>query len=311
MNDSGGKAPGRGGCAQLTPDLVADYARGALAEVAAWSVEGHLPGCAACQRVLTRELDHARLDRNRSVLLTRLALPAAGPAERAVTWCGVPAYVWRLLSVTPSLRRSWLAGVALVLAAAFGAAWLAALTGSAYPAGAGAAGGPGGPLAGSWPALPAGLLPFLILAPLLPLAGVAAAFHSRLDPSADLATAAPLSGIQLFCIRAVAVIAAALVPTMLVALALPGSQWLPLLVVLPALAVSAAALAASTLTEPLTAAIGAGAGWTAVAFGLTLRIGSPADAYGGPAQAAWLAVLIGAGCLLAARRRRLELGWSR
>jgi hypothetical protein len=159
--------------------------------------------------------------------------------------------------------------------------------------------------------VPAGLLPFLILAPLLPLAGVAAAFHSRLDPAADLATAAPLSGVWLFCIRSVAVIAAALVPTMLVALALPGSRWLPLLVVLPALAVSAAALALATLTRPLPAAIGTGAVWVAVVTGLTTGTDFPGAAYGGAAQAAWLAVIIGACCLLAARRRTLELGWNR
>jgi hypothetical protein len=98
---------------------------------------------------------------------------------------------------------------------------------------------------------------------------------------------------------------------MLVAVALPGSSWLPLLVMLPALAVSAVALGLCTLTRPLAAALLAAAAWMAVACGLTVSAGSPALAYGGAAQAASLVVIIAAGCLLAARRGTLELRWNR
>lgn len=290
-----------GSCARVAPELVAAYAQGALGGVAAWSVEAHLPACAVCRSALATELDRLRLGRNRSVLMARLALPTAGPVERAVTRCGVPSGVWQLLSVTPSLRRSWMAGVALVLAVAIGAARLMSA----------AIGHPAAQRIGGWPVLPAGLMPFLVLAPLLPLAGVAAAFHRRLDPAAELAIAAPISGIWLFCVRSVALIGTALVPTMLAALAMPGGGWLPVLVVLPALAVSAAALGLATLTRPVPAAIGAGAGWVAVVAGLGLVVGSPAAAYGGVAQAASLAVIIAACSLLAARRHTLELGWSR
>ncbi len=292
------------GCVHVDPELVAGYARGTLGTAAAWSVEAHLPGCQDCRSVLTTELDQLRLDSNRSVLLARLALPQAGWVERTVTRWGVPQHVWRLVSVTPSLRRSWLAGVILVLGTAVGAARLAAATG----VGAASTAGQLQHLAhGS----PAGLLPFLILAPLLPLAGVAAAFHPKLDPAADLATAAPVSGIWLFCVRSVAVIASALVPTVLAALLLPGGGWLPMLVVVPALAVSVAALALATVTGPFPAAAGAGAGWIATATAVGLILGSPAVVYHGAAQAAWLAVILGASGLLVVRRHKLEFGWNR
>lgn len=306
MKDSGPQTAAEAACPVIPPDLVTGYVRGVLGSAAAWSVEAHLPGCAVCRRVLAGDLDQARLDRNRSVLVTRLALPEAGPsagrasrlAGRAAARCGVPAYVWRLLSVTPSLRWSWLAGLALVLGTAVGAARVAApVSGLAGRAGGGEA-------------LSSGLLLFLILAPLLPLAGVAAAFHPRLDPAADLAAAAPMSGVWLFCVRSVAVIGAALVPTILAALALPGRGWLPLLVVLPALAVSAAALTLATLVRPLPAALGAGAGWVAIVGGAGLAAGSPAVAYEGAAQAAWLAVTVAACCLLAARHRVLDFRWN-
>lgn len=306
MRDPAGPDSAGGACPVIPPGLVTGYMRGLLESAAAMSVEAHLPACPACRTVLAGEVDQTRLDRNRSVLVTRLALPDAGPAggglarlaERLAARCGVPVHVWRLLSVTPALRRSWLAGVGLVLGTAIGAARFAGPgTGLATAAGGGA--------------LPAGMLPFLILAPLLPLAGVPVAFHPRLDPAADLATAAPVSGVWLFCVRSVAVIAAALVPTSLAAFALPGSGWLPLLIVLPALAVSAAALALATLVRPLPAALSAGAGWVAAVCGAGLLAGSPAVAYAGAAQAAWFAVAVIACCLLAVRHRVLEFGWNR
>jgi len=308
MTDASRQICDEGRCQAVAPELVAAYSRGALAQAAAWSVEAHLPACRYCRAALAVEVDRARLERNRAVLLTRLALSQAGGpvtgtaavlltglAGRLAAWCGVPPHIWRLLSVTPSLRRSWLAGVALVLGTAIGTARFVVVHAEA----AGAT------------ARPAGLLLFLLLAPLLPLAGVAAAFYPRLDPAADLATAAPLSGIWLFCVRAVAVIAAVLVPVMLAALAVPGGGWLPLLVVLPALAVSTAAVALATVVRPLAAAIGVGVGWVGVVAGASLTAGSAVIAYGGMAQAASLGVLIAAGCLFAARRRALDFGWNR
>src|SRR5258706_387751 len=219
MTDASRQICDEGRCQAVAPELVAAYSRGALAQAAAWSVEAHLQACRYCRAALAVEVDRARLERNRAVLLTRLALSQAGGpvtgtaavlltglAGRLAAWCGVPPHIWRLLSVTPSLRRSWLAGVALVLGTAIGTARFVVVHAEA----AGAT------------ARPAGLLLFLLLAPLLPLAGVAAAFYPRLDPAADLATAAPLSGIWLFCVRAVAVIAAGLPPGKLAPLPAPG-----------------------------------------------------------------------------------------
>jgi hypothetical protein len=154
------------------------------------------------------------------------------------------------------------------------------------------------------------LLPFLLLAPLLPLAGVAGAFDSRLDPTAALTTATPVSGIRLFWLRSVAVIAATLIPTALAAFLVPGNNWLPFLVVLPALAVSLAGLALATLIGPLRAAISAGAGWVAAVVALGLTSGPLTLAYSGAAQAASLLVITGASCLLALRRHNLEFGWN-
>jgi Putative zinc-finger len=293
--------PAEGGCPELAPGLVTAYARGEVSGAAAWSVEAHVPGCEACRATLAGGGQRDRLAANRSVLLARLGLPPADPVARALRRCGVPEHVPAILAATPSLRRSWLTGVLLALAAAVGAAYLLR-SGAPVPGMIIRAGG-GGPR-GAW----AGLVPFLVLAPMLPLAAVAAAFSARLDPATDLATAAPVSGVWLLCVRAVAVIGATLLPTVLAALALPGPWWLPAAVLLPALAVSAAALAASSVAGPVPGAIGAGLGWVAAVVAAGVVTGSPAPVLGPAGQLAALAVVIGAAAMVAARRQRIDFG---
>lgn len=275
--------------AGMSADLVTAYAQGSLTQAAAWSVEAHLPSCDWCRTVLASEVDPSRIARNRAILLTRLALEDTGRAESVAVRAGVPRHVWRLLSLMPSLRLSWLTGVVLVLATSIGAARLLVTSHGTTSA----------------------MLPYLFLAPLLPLAAVAAAFHPDFDPSADLSTAAPVSGVWLFCVRSVAVIATSVAPIMVAALALPGTGWLSLMIVLPALAICVLALALGTLLPPLSAAILVGAGWLTLVTGLGLVAGSPTTAYSGAAQPVALLVMIGAGTLLVIRRRTLDYGSKR
>jgi hypothetical protein len=291
-------------CHVYPPRLIISYIRGDLAEMAARSVEAHIPLCSNCLSLVAQEFDHARITRNRAVLSTRLALSCQisvtgrldALMERMLERCGLPGYVWRLLAVTPSLRRSWLVGVTFVLATATGVGRITA----AMPT----LGGPTVNYA-TWRVA----LPFMIIAPLLPLAGIAAAFHPRLDPAANLATAAPMSGVWLICVRSVAVVSAALIPTILVAFELPRGGWVALLVVFPALALSSAALALATVVKPLTAVIAAGTAWIAVIIAAALIAGSPVRAYWSWAQPAWFGLAAVACCLLVARHRRLDFGW--
>ena len=67
----------------------------------------------------------------------------------------------------------------------------------------------------------------MLVAPLLVLAGVAAAFLPMFDPGYQLAVAAPFSGFTLLLVRAVCALVAALVPVVAAALLLPGPGWLP------------------------------------------------------------------------------------
>lgn len=294
----------RGECGvwQADPELLARYAAGELYGPAAWSIETHLPTCATCRGKIGSHLDTERLGRNRRAVLTALALPAPTLGERTLVRAGVSAHLARLLVVTPSLRRSWLAGVTLVLVVALGASYLAGPLTAAR----------GGPVALGLAAGPAmRVVPFLVLVPLLLLAGVAAAFSRRLDPIHDLAVAAPLSGMQVFFARSAAVLVASLGPAVVLAIGLPGPGWLPVLLLLPALAVSAVALAASTAVDPATAATGVGAAWVVLSVALGVALGSPAVAFGATGQVLSGLVVVAALGVLFARRGRLELGWAR
>jgi hypothetical protein len=287
-------------------DVLAGYAVGEVDEVAAWSVEAHLEACAGCRGAISAHVDGGRLARNRAVVLAMTAIPDIGPMGRLAGRCGIPEHLLRLLTATPSLRRSWLLAVVGVLCVVTGEA---VLVHALWP---GAAGPPGAVrLAGAGvDAGAAGLVPFLLVGPLLVLAGVAGAFMPVLDPSHRLAVAAPFSGLTLLLVRSVAALLAALVPVVCAAFVVPGPGYLPAAVLLPSLAVCALALAAVTIVGPLPAAIGAGLLWVVPVVWLTAARSSlePVQGHG---QVLCAAVLVAAVSVVFVRRDRLETGWAR
>jgi hypothetical protein len=272
--------------------LLAAYAAGTVEPVVVWSVEAHLMGCEHCRCALSEQVDAERLARNRSVLLVRAALGDGGP--RLLPGCGIPDHLFRLLAATPSLRRSWLLSVLGVLcvvageAAAFRYGWIRVGSPRGYRD-------------------PAALVPFLLVAPLLVLAGVTAAFLPAFDPAARLALAAPFPGFTLLLVRSVSALVAALVPVVAAAFVLPGPGWLPVALLLPSLALCAFALAAATVLGPSAAAITAGASWALSAL-LLAAADVPLVLVQSSAQFACAAVLCASAVLLFLRRDRFDLG---
>lgn len=286
-------------CGVLPPSAVASYAADGLDPAGQWSVEAHVPGCPACRTLLTSCTDAGRWAANRAELLVRVSLPELGLLGRLLRRCGVPEHVILLLAATPSLRRSWLTGVLLVLAIAVGAAQLPNLPFLHDP---GLFVLPGKT---NWPAL----APFLVLAPLLPLAAVAAAFSRPLDPAYQLASAAPVSMLWLLCVRTAATVAVTLVPIALAALALPGPMWLAVALLLPALALCGAALGLATVIRPEVAVAAVAAGWMGLVIALAATAGKLTAAFGAAAQVAAAAVLLGGVALFVARRDSIDYGW--
>ena len=288
-------APGSQDGGHPDEGTLTGYAAGSLDRVGAWSVEAHLTACPRCRRELSDRVDPARLARNRSVLLVRVATEDRPARHRLLSRLGIPDHLLRLIAATPSLRRSWLLSVVATLAVVTAEALLAARFA---------------------PPAPAGLLdaralrPFVLVAPLLVLAAVAAAFLPMFDPAYRLAVAAPFSGFTLLLIRTISALVAALVPVVAAALIAPGPGWLPAALVLPSLAVCALALTAAAVVGPRAAAVGAGVLW--VVPMLWVAPARPAllvvQWHG---QFACAGVLLAATALLILRRERFELGWSR
>jgi hypothetical protein len=297
----GSARPMAGADGHTSADLLAGYATGTADVAAVWSVEAHVTSCAPCRSALSEHVDAERLARNRSVLLVRAALGEGGRVRRLLCRCGVPDYLPRLLAATPSLRRSWLLSVVCVLAVVAGEAaavrygWFSA----GWPAG-GPSGQPG----------PDVLAPFLLVAPLLVLAGVAAAFLPVFDPASRLAVAAPFSGFSLLLVRAVSALAAALVPVLAAAFVVPGPGWLPVALLLPTLALCAFALAAATVMEPRAAAVTAGSLWALPAL-LLAAAHVPLLIVQATGQLACATLLCASALVLLLRRDRFDMGWTR
>jgi hypothetical protein len=297
-SSSAGPVAGAGGHA--ADGLLAGYAAGTVDIGAVWSVEAHLTGCPHCRSALSEHVDAQRLARNRSVLLVRAALPDGGRIQRLLGRCGVPDHLLRLLAATPSLRRSWLLSVAGVLAVVAGEA-VAVHYGST---GAGLRMGPAENLD------PGLLAPFLLVAPLLVLAGVVAAFLPMFDPASRLAVAAPFSGFTLLLVRSLSALAAALVPVVAAAFVVPGPGWLPVALLLPSVALCAFALAAAAVLDPRAAAAAAAALW-AVPGLLLAAAHVPLLIVQRDAQFACAVVLCISVVVLSVRHDRFEFGWTR
>lgn len=215
--------------------VLARYAESRLDAASSWLVEAHLPVCAECREGLAAHVAPERLHRIWEDVTDRLDRPALTPTEWVLVRLGVREHTARLVASTPALRRSWLLAVTVVLAFAVAAAYVP----------------------GQQPVL------FLVLAPLVPLAGVAAAYGPGVDPTYEIGVAAPLDGFRLLLLRALAVLTVAFVLTGGAALTLPGLRWAAAWV-LPGLALALLCLALETRWAPAAAATTVAVGWCGI-----------------------------------------------
>jgi len=202
------------------------------------------------------------------------------PLERSLRWIGVPEHLARLLSATPSLRLSWMASVASILTLATAAA-------RAHPDGSGTT--------------------FLVLAPLLPLAGVALAYGPASDPSFDIARAAPLSSFRLMLLRATAVLLGTTGIALVAGAFLPGSGWQAAAWILPSLAVTLSGLLLGTFIDGVAAAGTVAFAWVAGVLTYSKLADDVAQVFGGPAQVGFSVIAIGLAGGVVRRRDRFEI----
>ena len=225
--------------------LLMLYAEREIDDARAYSLETHLLACASCREDLAGvAVQTERLDRLWEGVADAVDAPRAGTVERALRGLGVRDHVARLLAATPSLRASWLVAEAIALGFAVLAANAAASRG---------------------PREDIALLLFLIVAALVPVAGVAVAYGPGMDPTFEVGLASPMRSSHLLLMRAAAVLGTSTLLSCAAAFALPGLDWTAAAWLLPSLGLTLASLALATWVRPLVAAGFVAFAWLMVA----------------------------------------------
>jgi hypothetical protein len=230
-------------------ELLHDYADGSvLAADVVWAVEVHLETCAECRARLAAVADSV------APLLDQVWAdldPAPEPAPVRRGW-------WLATWATPAMG-SWLAMTVLVTL-------LALLADLLIPE--------------PFPSLA------LLLAPIAPVAGVAAAWARGLDPAHELVAATPRAGLYLVLRRTVAVLVV-VIPLLAVTTWTSPLRWL-----LPCLAFTVATLALGAFTGVRRAAAVLIGGWAALVIGPSIVTARPPAVLEPPALGVWAAVLV-------------------
>ena len=222
----------------IDEQLLIGYCALSVTAATAAAIEAHLMSCASCRAELADVAisAHDGLVNQQSAwdgVLERVDRPTRSITERLLGVLRVRPDMAKLLATTPALRLAWLAAVVFVAAFAVAAARLE----------------------GDGPWL------LLVIAPLLPVAGVASAYGPALDPTYEIGVAAPLGGLRLTMLRTLAVIATTIPLLVVAALVAPGGGWTVFGWVLPSFALVAMTLALSTAISPERAGVVVGVGW--------------------------------------------------
>lgn len=286
-SDGSGAAAGRRW--HVPPDALRAWADGTGGMAAGASVEQHLMTCAECRDavascdapVLLTADPALDLDAIWGGIRERVEPQPLNSVGRILMRLGVRESDAILLTSTPSLTGAWLTGMVLVV--------LFALAASTLSAGLGV-----------------GL--FLVLAPLLPVAGVAAAYGAEADPTYELTLSAPYSKVRLLLLRTGAVVVTCVPLAVAASLPIDGPWWVSVVWLLPALAFVLATLAAGTFAPPAYAAGLIVLGWIAATAPALIRR-EPLALFDTTALVTYVVIAAVSGLVFAARFRRLATDW--
>lgn len=225
-------------------------------------------------------IDAARLEANWRAITTELDAPRPSRLERLLRAARIPTSVVRMVAATPALRRSWYLAILAVVLIGLGGADAADET---------------------------SLFTLLVLAPMLPVLGVAMAYGSAADPSHEIQLATPVHGLRLVLVRAATVLVASI--GFVVLLSLPNAAARPFAVaslLLPAVAVTAASLAAMTVRPPRQATSLVALTWFAAVVIARVVADDPLAAFRAPGQLVAVGVAVVAMLVTILRRDRFE-----
>jgi hypothetical protein len=253
--------------------------RAGIGADAVWAVEVHLEGCPGCRdrlgAVVARRSPATTLllERVREGLVVEVAGSAQMPTRRRPLPTRLPgrALWWATPALLPRLGMT-----VLVVLAAVGLDLAEAAATDRYPS------------------------LVLLLAPVAPLLGVAAAWSRGLEPAHELVVASPRAGLELVLRRTAAVLAV-VIPALGVAGWLVGAspaRWL-----LPCLAFTVGALALGEVVGLHRAATGLALAWAAVVAGPSLLTARPPVLLAAASLPGWAAVTVAVAVVVVVRRR--------
>lgn len=178
-------------------------------------------------------IDQARIDANWRAITFELDAPMPSRTERILRRVGFSSATARLVAATPALRRSWAAALAVVVLIGLGAT----------------------------NEDPNNISAMLVLAPLIPVLGVALAYGPTADPVHEIGLATPIRGLRLLIIRSATVITVAVAVLAGCVVLSPAPNSLAFVWLLPALALTSATVGAMTVTTPRRAVATVSVGW--------------------------------------------------
>jgi len=258
------------------PELLAAYVAGSLDAIGGASVEQHLVRCAECRAAITPHVDRVTRERAWSGIRDAVQSPPQPLAVRMARRLGLSEPASILLAATASLRTAWLAGAFVALGFATVAV---ALSGKDL------------------------IAPFLLVAPMVPVLGVAAAYGPYDDPLESLVATAPYGRSRLIMVRTLAVLVSVLPITALLGLLLPGRLWLAAAWLGPALTLIPVLLALSSFVGPRIGVAVVAIAWSGMVL-LSVRDLPATWPVEASQQLAYLVLAVVSGVVLAVRARR-------
>lgn len=255
------------------PALLSSYLAGDLDAITGASVEQHVGRCPSCRAAVGQLLGPQLVERTWVGIRDAVERPPLPYPLRLARRCGLTDATAVLLAAAASLRGAWLVGAFLSLSFATMAAYVSDGT---------------------------ALAPFLLVAPLAPVLGVAAAYGPRQDPLEVLVATAPYGRTKLILVRTIAVMMSVLPVTALLGLAIPGPPWIAAAWLGPALALVPVLLALAGFVGPRLAATVVSLGWSVVVLASTRGL-SPTWPVEAAQQVVYLG-LAGAACIVIAIR---------
>jgi hypothetical protein len=238
------------------------------------SVEQHVLRCTECRAQVADLVPAAPIAAGWEAVLSAVEVPSPSIADRWLQRAGLSPADALILATAPRVLAAWFACLLGLLGFTFVARDVGGQDGA--------------------------LVAFLLLAPILPVAGVALAYGPGADPSYEVVLASPYRMFRLILLRTVAVLVTALPIIASVGLLLPISTTAALAWLLPALGFTVAVLGVGTWIRAEYAATAIAAAWVA-AVAWSVRADDPLALVAPLSMLAYALVLVCGAAVLAGR----------